>query len=86
MAIELIYRGKSENKAIGTPVTIYSKLVLSERVVVLGLSPRNLRDNLGGATKQNQSSPGSHIFDQETKKRKNDQTGTQARYLHVSFS
>ena len=48
MAPELVY----QNKAIGSPVTIYSTLdmlELSERVVVLGLTPRNLRDNPGGA-------------------------------------
>ena len=54
MAPELVYR----NETIGTPVTIYSTLELSERIVVLGQTPRNLRDNPGGAAKRNQSSPG----------------------------
>ena len=57
MAPELVYR----NEAIGTSVTIYSTVELSERVVVLGLTPRNLRDNPGGAAKRNRSSPGCHF-------------------------
>ena len=57
MAPELVYR----NEAIGSSVTIYSTLELSERVVVLGLTPRNLRDNPGGAAKRNRSSPGCHF-------------------------
>ena len=56
MAPELVYR----NEAIGTPVTIHSTL-LSERVVVLGLTPRNRRDNPGGAAKRNRSSSGCHF-------------------------
>ena len=56
MAPELVYR----NEAILTSATIYSTLELSERVVVLGLTPRNLRDNPGGAAKRNRSSPGSN--------------------------
>ena len=63
MAPELVYR----YEAIGTLVTIYSTLELSERVVVLDLNPWNLRDNPGGADKRNRSSPGCH-FDQETNK------------------
>ena len=57
MAPELVY----QNEAIGTPVTFYSTLELSERVLVLGLTPRNLRDNPGGAAKGNRSSPGCHF-------------------------
>ena len=57
MAPELVYR----NEAIGTSVTIYSTLELSEQVVVLVLTPRNLRDNPGGAAKRNRSSPGCHF-------------------------
>ena len=56
-AAELVNR----NEAIETPVTIYSTLELSERVVVLGLTPRNLRDNPGGAAKRNRGSPGCHF-------------------------
>ena len=47
MPPDLVYR----NEAIGTPVSIYRTLELSERVVVLGLTPRNRRDNPGGAAK-----------------------------------
>ena len=72
-----------QNEATGIPVTIYSILYLSDRVIVLGQTPQNLRDNPGGAAEWNQSSP--VIFDQESenlkkkKRKKNDQTGTQAR-------
>ena len=55
------YIGNSGYEACGTPVTIYSTLELSERAVVLGLTPRNSRDNPGGTAKQNQSSPGCHF-------------------------
>ena len=57
MAPELVYR----NEAIGTSVTIYSVVELSRRGVVLGLTPRNLRDNPGGAAKRNRSSPVCHF-------------------------
>ena len=60
MATEMVFRN-SENEAIGTSVTIYSTLEVSQRVVVFGPTPRNLRDNPGGATKQNHSSPGCHF-------------------------
>ena len=33
----------------GIPVTIYSTLELSDRVVILGFTPQNLRKNPGGA-------------------------------------
>ena len=48
MEIDLVFRN-SGNEAIGTPVTIYSTSEVSQRVVVLGLTPHNLRDNPGGA-------------------------------------
>ena len=57
MAPELVYR----NEAIGSTVAIYSTLELSERDVVLGITPRNPRDNQDGAAKRIRSSPGCHF-------------------------
>ena len=64
----------------GIPVTIYSTLELSNRVVVLALTTQNLRDNPDSAVEWNQSSPGCHFWPRngKIKKRKNDQGGTQA--------
>ena len=33
----------------GIPVTIYSTIELSDSVIVLGITPQNLRKNPGGA-------------------------------------
>ena len=64
----------------GIPVTIYSTTDLSDSVIVLGLTPQNLRKNPGGAVDWNQSSPSCPFWPRngKTKKRKNDQIGTQA--------
>ena len=45
----------------GIPVTIYSTIELSDSVIVLGITPQNLRKNPGGAVDRNRSSPGCHF-------------------------
>ena len=46
----------------GIPVTIYSTSIeLSHSVIVLGITPQNLRKNPGGAVDRNRSSPGCHF-------------------------
>ena len=49
MAIGKRDTGYAGNEANGVPVTIYSTLELSDRVVVLGFTSQNLRKNPGGA-------------------------------------
>ena len=49
MAIGKRDTGYAENEANGIPATIYSTIELSDRVVVLGFTPQNLRKNPGGA-------------------------------------
>ena len=54
----------------GIPVTIYSTIVLSDSVIVLGFTPQNLRKNPGGAVDWNQSSPGCHFWPRNRKIKK----------------
>ena len=68
----------------GIPVTIYSTIELYDSVIVLGITPQNLR-KIQVALSIDIKVPQAVIFDQGTekikKRRKNDWTGTQANFM-----
>ena len=54
----------------GIPVTIYSKIELSDSVIVLGITPQNLRKNPGGAVDRKSKFPRLSFLTKERKNKK----------------
>ena len=54
----------------GIPVTIYSKIELSDSVIFLGITPQNLRKNPGGAVDRKSKFPRLSFLTKERKNKK----------------